>query len=106
MQRSHISAGTNPIFISNENVLHPAQKPKADSRNAKIARIISNACAIDGISSNRKINAPVEKQTPIACAKRLGGPATGLSDFINFVVKFLKFQFPYCFQIIAVLTDC
>lgn len=87
MQRSHTSSGTNPIFISSEKVLHPAQKPKADSKKAKIARTTSNVCAIDGISSNKKINAPVEKQTPIAWANCLGGPATNLLDFIILVVR-------------------
>ena len=86
LQRSQTSSGTNPTFISSEKVLHPAQNPNADSRKAKIARIIRSTCAIDELSINKKINAPVEKQTPIACAKRLGGPATGLSDFINLVV--------------------
>ena len=60
---------------------HPAQKPKKDSKVAKIAKtriifILIDQCPIIAIT-----RAEVENKTPIACANLFGGPITDLRGF-------------------------
>ena len=48
------------------NILQPKQKPRADSKNAKIIRIIRNVIDNSLIPNTKKSNIRVETARPIA----------------------------------------
>ena len=63
--------------------MQPKQKPNADSKNANIIRIVSNAKDSTFIPNNKKINMDRETARPIAWANLFGGPGTIFSSNFN-----------------------
>ena len=75
---AHTVVGDEPIRISTAKTLQPRHRPKADSSSAAPASSPTTTQAAPWAPTpNHSTTAVVENTTPMAWAKRLGGPATG-----------------------------
>ena len=59
--------------------LHPAQKPRKDSKNVKIINIVIIIIETSSKENIKRINANPDIIRPISWANLLGGPATNFS---------------------------
>jgi len=76
-QERHTSSGMTPALMRSPNTLQPRHSPRADSKNAAVARRpTTTQVAVLSPKPNQSTIAVEENTTPMAWAKRFGGPGT------------------------------
>ena len=73
---THIFSGITPKRINQENMMQPKHIAKNASKDAATISIDSEIVVIDGVLNMNPARATDETASPIAWAKRLGGPGT------------------------------